>query len=244
MWVSEHGLEDPLQIAARTPGNRRFGDLLKALRERSGMTPTQLAEQAGVNPSFVRGIERGAQAPSMDTARALLACLREQDRIRWLATGLADLIIRDPLTEHDVAFSFTAKRKGQNHRTDGGPAMAALRLAHTMRELGPEASARLADPETGALAGAARLVGTINALIPQMFGADVDAGGNRDPAAATGPRPGEQASVPGQRDDTRFGRIVRRLAGADEQTLARVERLLDFHQFLREDREQLQPPPG
>jgi transcriptional regulator with XRE-family HTH domain len=80
--VGEHEsaeYDGPLQIAAGTPGNHRFGAVLKSLRERSGLSPQQLAEQAGVHVSFVRGIERGAQAPSVATARPLLACLAGQD---------------------------------------------------------------------------------------------------------------------------------------------------------------------
>ena len=68
--------EGPLLVAAGTPGNHRFGILVKDLRERSSLSPQELAERADVHVSFVRGIERGAQAPSVATARTLLACVR------------------------------------------------------------------------------------------------------------------------------------------------------------------------
>ncbi len=110
--------EGPLLVAAGTPGNRRFGALVKNLRERSGLSPQQLAEQAGVHVSFVRGIERGAQAPSVATAHPLLACFEEQDRIQWIDSGPYDLLVRDPEIGRDVAFEFKAKVKGQNRRTD------------------------------------------------------------------------------------------------------------------------------
>ncbi|GAB3852192.1 multiprotein-bridging factor 1 family protein [Dactylosporangium cerinum] len=244
--MSEAGSRDsPLHIAARTPGNQRFGQLLTALRQRAELTPTQLAGQAGVNPSFVRGIERGVQAPSMRTARTLLDCF-DQDRIQWPTSGPADLIIREPGTEHTVAFTFTAKVKGQNHRPDAGPVAAAYRLASTMRDLGPEASKQLADPETGALASASRLATTITDMIPQMFAALSTADEN-----ITGPSASEQSAAPKPGDDTRFARIVRRLATADNETLARVERVLDVDQYLRDNRQQQQedtvdmrPNPG
>ena len=86
--------------------------------ERSGLSPQELAEQADVHVSFVRGIERGAQAPSVTTARPLLACMKEQDRIQWMDSGPYDLLVRDPDIGRDVAFEFKAKVKGQNRRTD------------------------------------------------------------------------------------------------------------------------------
>lgn len=55
--------------------------------------------------SFVRGIGRGAQAPSGATARPMLACMKEQDRIQWMDNGPYDLLVRDPKIGRDVAFS-------------------------------------------------------------------------------------------------------------------------------------------
>jgi transcriptional regulator with XRE-family HTH domain len=127
--------EGPWQIAAGTKGNERFGALLKNLRERSGISPQQLADQADVHVSFVRGIERGAQAPSVATARPLLACIKEQDRIRWTDDGPFDLLIRDPKIGGDVAFEFKAKVKGQNRRTDADPAVVAIAAAEAMAKL-------------------------------------------------------------------------------------------------------------
>lgn len=225
--------DGPLHIAAGTPGNHRFGALLKTLRERSSLSPQQLADQAGVHVSFVRGIERGAQAPSMDTAGSLLACVREQDRIRWQATGPVDLLIRDPGTDLDTAFAFTAKVKGQNRRTDGGPEIAALRLAATMHQMFPQMATALADPDTGPLASAARLATTMQELGPQMVA--MLAGARHEPADHPERDAREQPAPPGPADDTRLGRIVRLLAAADERTLTRVERLLDAERFLHAD---------
>src|SRR4051812_41465852 len=135
----EHAIEGPWQIAAGTKGNQRFGALLKNLRERSGISAQQLAGQADVHVSFVRGIERGAQAPSVATARPMLSCMKEQDRIRWTDDGPFDLLIRDPKSGRDVAFEFKAKVKGQNRRPDADPAVAAVeamtRLAENLPRL-------------------------------------------------------------------------------------------------------------
>lgn len=133
--------EGPWPVAAGTPGNRRFGALLKYLREHSGLSPQQLAEQADVHVSFVRGIERGAQAPSVATARPLLACMKEQHRIQWMDSGPYDLLVRDPETGRDVAFEFKAKVKGQNRRTDGDPA---VRAAAALIELMPQMASLIA----------------------------------------------------------------------------------------------------
>jgi len=133
--------ESPWQVAAGTPGNHRFGALLKNLRERSGLSPQQLAEQADVHVSFVRGIERGAQAPSVATARPMLACMKEQDRIQWMDSGPYDLLVRDPTIGRDVAFKFTAKVKGQNRRTDVDPA---VRGAAALMEFMPQMPSLLA----------------------------------------------------------------------------------------------------
>lgn len=138
--------EGPLLVAAGTPGNERFGSLLKDLRERSGMTPQQLADQAAVHVSFVRGIERGAQAPSVATAKPLLACMKEQDRIEWTDEGPTDLLIWDPTAGRSVAFEFKAKVHGQNRRKDIAGARVGLSLL-------AEVMSQLPDVVTGAGSG-------------------------------------------------------------------------------------------
>jgi transcriptional regulator with XRE-family HTH domain len=109
------GNDEGWLVAAGTPGNKRFGQLLKGLRIRSDLTADQLASQAGVHVSFVRGIERGAQAPSVAKAQALLSCLTAQESIEWLPNGPPDLRIVD---DHQgvTAFHFKAEVHGQNRR--------------------------------------------------------------------------------------------------------------------------------
>lgn len=207
----------PLQVAAGTPGNHRFGALLKSLRERSGLSPQQLAEQAGVHVSFVRGIERGAQAPSVATARALLACLEGQDRIRWLDGGPYDLLIRDPETERDVTFEFTAKVKGQNRRALLDSAAVSFSLIKEYPELAASATAALGalilrkkvDP---AMLGVAASIA--------LDAAKLRTGASRAEAVDEKPRPSAPA------DDERLRRVMLLLAVADEELLARVEYLL------------------
>ena len=193
--------EGPWPVAAGTPGNHRFGALLKNLRERSGLSPQQLAEQADVHVSFVRGIERGAQAPSVATARRMLERMKEQDRIQWMDSGPYDLLVRDPKIGRDVAFEFTARVKGQNRRPDGDLRAALL-------------------PQVGVLIQAMQQV-------RDDLGIGSPGAETGEPRADVVRHAGDgQPRWSAPADDARFGRVVRMLAAADEEVLGRVESLL------------------
>lgn len=201
MSDGENEPEGPWQVAAGTTGNARFGTLVRNLRERSGLSPQQLADQAGVHVSFVRGIERGAQAPSLARARPLLACMKEQERIRWLENGPYDLVLRDPKIGRDVAFEFKAKVRGQNRRPDSGP----VAVLNAMSEVLLPAMQQLRD-ELG--------------IGPPV--AEAGAGQASSDALLGTEQPPSSPGV----GDASFGRVVRLLAAADGATLSRVERLL------------------
>jgi DNA-binding XRE family transcriptional regulator len=193
-------VEGPLLVAAGTLGNRRFGALVKTLRERSGLSPRELAAQAGVHASFVRGIERGTQAPSAATAHPLLASIKGQHRVQWTDDGPYDLLISDPGTGRDVAFEFKAKVKGQNRRPEVGlaGAKAGLELlAAATQQLRTELGMRNPDGE-----------------IPELHEDVARHAGEGQPRWST------------TADDAAFGRVVRLLASADEETLTQVESLL------------------
>lgn len=230
--------DGPWQVAGGTPGNRRFGTLLKRLRERSGLTPQHLADHAGVHVSFVRGIERGAQAPSVATARPLLACVQEHDRIQWIDAGRYDLVVRDPETERHVAFEFKAKVKGQHGRTEvdiagiGAALSAVAEVAHAMPDAGPAARAALS-ALAERLQGMPRLElgpaakATLLALaeaMPRIVPATAATG--EPPADVVTPSGDGLGRRSGPADEAAFGRVVRLLAAANEQMLERVERLL------------------
>lgn len=55
-----------------------FGKLLKKVRIKNGLTPKELAELTDVHPSYIRGIERGAQFPSERMARKLIEVFDEE----------------------------------------------------------------------------------------------------------------------------------------------------------------------
>lgn len=190
---------------------------MKDLRERSSLSPQELAERADVHVSFVRGIERGAQAPSVATARTLLACVKEQHRIQWVDSGPFDLLVSDPGSGRNVAFEFKAKVKGQNRRTDvlAGASAFVQMFAQKFQELGIE-------QPVGATAGLEVLVQSL-----QQLGIEQPVGETRELRAGIDEQGGggqPRRSAPA--DDAAFGRVVRLLAAADEESLARVESLL------------------
>ena len=45
---------------------RAVGKRIKAVRQRNGLTQDQLAEQVGLSPKYISGIERGVENPTMD----------------------------------------------------------------------------------------------------------------------------------------------------------------------------------
>jgi hypothetical protein len=215
--------EGPWQVAAGTPGNERFGALLKNLRKRSGLSVQELAAQAEVHVSFVRGIERGAQAPSLARAHPLLAGISEQDRIQWIDSDECDLVIRDPETEGEVAFEFRAKVKGQNKRPDVDPLagvraglMVFVEALQAVRQSLPAGGDPLAEPRAALMA----LNEAVPGLVPPQIAAT---GGSLADDVPNGGEDGLRRSVA---DEAAFGRVVRLLASADEEMLRRVETLL------------------
>ena len=93
---------------------RRFGDLLRDLRERAGLTQEELAERAGLTPHAVSALERGARTrPYPHTVRSLAEALGVSEAER---TALVASVPR----RRGTALTTTlppAPRQGQN----GGP---------------------------------------------------------------------------------------------------------------------------
>lgn len=103
-------------VSVGSEGNAVFGSLLRDIRKINNLEPKELAELAGVHASFVRGIERGAQAPSMETAVRLFSPMVVNHGIEW-CKGNSDLLVTDPTDGKIYAFDFKAEIKGQNRRT-------------------------------------------------------------------------------------------------------------------------------
>jgi transcriptional regulator with XRE-family HTH domain len=54
---------------------QEFGRRLKAARAEAGLTQEQLAEGAGVHPTFISNMERGYSSPTLGTLVRLAAAL-------------------------------------------------------------------------------------------------------------------------------------------------------------------------
>jgi len=55
----------------------RFGKRLRQLRRSSGWTQEELAERAGLHPTYIGGIERGERNLGLDNIIRLARALRE-----------------------------------------------------------------------------------------------------------------------------------------------------------------------
>lgn len=69
---------DNLARLAKTQ-SLRFGDLMQALRLRSGLSARSLSALAGVSPSYVSKMEREEFIPTLDTFSRLVAVLECSD---------------------------------------------------------------------------------------------------------------------------------------------------------------------
>jgi len=54
---------------------KAFGARVREVRKEKGMTQEQLAEAAGLHPTFISNVERGYRVPSLPTALRLAAGL-------------------------------------------------------------------------------------------------------------------------------------------------------------------------
>ena len=71
-------LKKPIQLDRSS-----FGKLLRAQRERRGLTQVSLAAAAGLTETFVAMLERGEREPSLDTACRLADALKcSVDKLR------------------------------------------------------------------------------------------------------------------------------------------------------------------
>ena len=55
---------------------RAVGKRIKTVRQRNGLTQDQLAEQVGLSPKYISGIERGVENPTMDILHRVAKGLR------------------------------------------------------------------------------------------------------------------------------------------------------------------------
>lgn len=108
---------DPQLVKTNNLGAKNLGKILKAFRLRTGITTVQLAEKAGVSPSFIRGIERGIQAPSIATTRKIIKHLTFKDVLPiWVDDPNYDLAFCNKMNREETRFKFASEIQGQNTR--------------------------------------------------------------------------------------------------------------------------------
>lgn len=105
-------MNETFYVSSGNEGNRVFGDLLKRMRLGAKLTAIDLAEKADVHASFINGIERGVQAPSMTKATELFMSLG----VRTWSVNHA-LVVETGENE-SVGFIFKATIRGQNRRPE------------------------------------------------------------------------------------------------------------------------------
>jgi len=102
-----------------------FGEFIKREREGISCSAQTLSDKVGCSPSFIRGIERGAQFPSTDMARKIL-------------DGL-DIVYAEinPFTlkiEDGPRFKFRSSVRGQNKEPGEGLSNRALEIRVNLLE--------------------------------------------------------------------------------------------------------------
>ncbi|MEX1046434.1 MAG: helix-turn-helix transcriptional regulator [Actinomycetota bacterium] len=58
-------------MASRDRLHRRFGEALREIRKKKGLTQETLAHKAGITPAYVGQLERGLKSPSLWTIHRL-----------------------------------------------------------------------------------------------------------------------------------------------------------------------------
>jgi transcriptional regulator with XRE-family HTH domain len=68
----------------RRPEAEKFGAIVRALREKQGLTQDQLAERAGVSATYIGFIERGDNVPTLTIILQIASALkvRSSDLLR------------------------------------------------------------------------------------------------------------------------------------------------------------------
>src|SRR3712207_7690999 len=88
-----------------------FGDRLRALRERAGLTQEELASRAGLTPNAVSALERGTRTrPYPHTVRSLADALGLSDEER------AGLVLAVPRRRHQSSASAEAQSGPSDRR--------------------------------------------------------------------------------------------------------------------------------
>ena len=202
-------------VAGGEPGAQRFGQLVQRLRKEKLLSVETLANQADLSVGTIRAIEQGRRAPSEASGVRLLefllpegALTRKEGSIPDTGSGPLDYSFTDPESGARVLLEFKARTAGDNRRwSTDKPRAAESKTEALIREL-------MSDPQHLAewqRKFAEGIQPTLAAL------ADLRSWATRPV------------------NDASFGRMVRRLAAANEFRMARLERLLDLWDRMDSD---------
>jgi transcriptional regulator with XRE-family HTH domain len=198
-------------VAGGEPGAQRFGQLVQRLRKEKRLSVEELAAQADLSVGTIRAIEQGRRAPSEESGVRLLQLLLPEGALSKekgmnLDTGQIrlDYSFTDPLSGTRVLLEFRAKTAGDNRRwSSDKPRAGESKTEAFIRKL-------MSDPNSNAEWQRFRQRGAPTLAARRPVLADVQ------------PRAARPAS------DAAFGRIMRRLATANESRMERLENLLDL----------------
>lgn len=195
-------------VAGGEPGAKRFGQLVQRLRRQKQLSVDELAAQADLSVGTIRAIEQGRRAPSEASGTRLLQVLLPAGALLEERQGDTDarqlrpaFFLTNPESGRRVVLEFKAKTAGDNRRwSSDNPSAGESKVEAYLRELmrDPQRSAELRE----------RLLPTLTAF--GKAAADL---------TALAARPASDAD---------FGRIVRRLTGANAIRLDLLEKLLDL----------------
>ncbi|HEY3544552.1 MAG TPA: helix-turn-helix transcriptional regulator [Propionicimonas sp.] len=206
-------------VAGGEPGAERFGQLVQRLRKEKRLPVEELAAKADLSVGTIRAIEQGRRAPSEESGVRLLRLLlpegalsKEKEEGPDMGQIRLDYSFTDPESGTRVLLEFKARTAGDNSRwSSDKPRAGESKSEALIRELMSDPK-RLAEWQKEFRQGiqpTLAALGSLSAALKSRAG-----------------RPGSDAS---------FGRIMRRLATANEFRMERLEILLDLWDLVDSD---------
>ena len=195
-------------VAGGEPGAERFGQLVQRLRRKKQLSVDELAALADLSVGTIRAIEQGRRAPSEASGTRLLQVLLPAGALSEERLGdtdarqpRPDFFFINPESGTRVVLEFKAKTAGDNRRwSSDKPSAGESRVEAHLRELlrHPWGEKQLRETLLPALTYFGEAVAAVKALAAR-------------PAS-----------------DADFGRIMRRLSGANVIRLDRLDKLRDL----------------
>src|SRR4051794_7669648 len=127
-WQTEDSIGKPGPVDwVVGPGERdnsRFGEFLKDLRRKAGLSRADAAAKLGLSSEYLRLIESGKRTPALGQMRNLLDAYGAKGEVQRKRGCRHDLVIFDPLKGDDgdpVFVEFRSRIREARRRAFGGP---------------------------------------------------------------------------------------------------------------------------